>query len=574
MRQYLLKIVLKNYFFRTIFKSTLDLPCLPPYHLHKLQNLNSVSSGNQEDFTCMAPEIYRAAAEGDTNILEGMPSADLRVQLTPNKNTVLHIAAQFGQLKCVAWIIQHYSADSSLLQCPNLKGDSPLHLAAREGHLEVVKALIRAAKTVSERDFESGIGADKAAVRYHHPQVVKLLIEEDPEFTYGANFSGGTPLYMAAERGFRDLVKIIIENTNRDRLAHTGPMGRTALHAAVICHDPKMVEDILEWKPDLTKEVDENAWSPLHCAAYSGYVSIVAQLLDKSDKSVVYLRVKNYGNKTALHIAASRGRKRTAKLLVSRYPDCCEQVDINGNNVLHLIMMQRRFFKRLIKIPWMNVGALINEKNVEGQTPLHLLADSQLRFRSDYIRNKKVDKMALTNQNLTALDVISSAEDLNGRKGGIIQSLKQSKARVGPLLWQKTMRKGKHSSQGIRDKGSDISFLRKVSDSHLLVATLVATVSFAAGFTLPGGYNDSDGAMVVAFLTGLYAVLPHHSGIAIITVIICVCCLVLNYALLGEYEKNVEARFYFVRCKYQQGVNQIKQRAQTISHANDDGGKP
>ena len=66
-----------------------------------------------------------------------------------------------------------------------------------------------------------------------------------------------------------------------------------------------MVEDILEWKPDLTKEVDENGWSPLHCAAYSGYVSIVAQLLDKSDESVVYLRVKNYGNKTALHIAAS-----------------------------------------------------------------------------------------------------------------------------------------------------------------------------------------------------------------------------------------------------------------------------
>ncbi|KAL6342514.1 hypothetical protein AAG906_012114 [Vitis piasezkii] len=204
-------------------------------HALELQNLNSVSSGNQEDFTCMAPEIYRAAAEGDTNILEGMPSADLRaaaegitnilegmpsadlrVQLTPNKNTVLHIAAQFGQLKCVVWIIQHYSADSSPLQWPNLKGDTPLHLAAREGHLEVAKALIRAAKTVSERDFESGIGADKAvlrmtnnendtalheAVRYHHPQVVKLLIEEDPEFTYGANFSGGTPLYMAAERG-------------------------------------------------------------------------------------------------------------------------------------------------------------------------------------------------------------------------------------------------------------------------------------------------------------------------------------------------------------------------------------
>ena len=71
-------------------------------HGLELQKLKSVSSGNQEDVTCMTPEIYRAAAQGVTNTLERMPSADLQVQLTPNKNTVLHITAQFGQLNCVS----------------------------------------------------------------------------------------------------------------------------------------------------------------------------------------------------------------------------------------------------------------------------------------------------------------------------------------------------------------------------------------------------------------------------------------------------------------------------------------
>ena len=65
-----------------------------------------------------------------------------------------------------------------------------------------------------------------------------LLIQEDPGFLYGANFSGETPLYMAAERGFTDLVKVIIQNTTQTPPAHTGPMGRTALHAAVICRQP------------------------------------------------------------------------------------------------------------------------------------------------------------------------------------------------------------------------------------------------------------------------------------------------------------------------------------------------
>ena len=185
----------------------------------------------QEGVIYMPPQIYWAAAQGDIDIIRReMDRADQ--YLTPNKNTILHIAAQFGQLNCVQRIIENYREEysSALLQWPNLKGDSPLHMAAREGHLEIVNALICAARELPRTDIESGIEADKAmlrmtnndndtalheAVRYHHPQVVKLLTQEDLEFTYGANFSGGTPLYMAAERGFTDLVKIIIENTVR-----------------------------------------------------------------------------------------------------------------------------------------------------------------------------------------------------------------------------------------------------------------------------------------------------------------------------------------------------------------------
>ena len=115
----------------------------------------------------------------------------------------------------------------------------------------VTQALIEAAKALPSG---SGIGADKMmlrmtnnendtalheAVRYNHSNVVKLLILEDPDFIYGANFSGGTPLYMAAERGFHELVQIIIDNT-RTSPAHSGLTGRTALHAAVICNNEGM----------------------------------------------------------------------------------------------------------------------------------------------------------------------------------------------------------------------------------------------------------------------------------------------------------------------------------------------
>ena len=198
--------------------------------------------------------MYEAAAKGNIKFLKDIPKSEFQVQLSPKHNTVLHIACEFGETECVRWILNlpssSCSSSSSFLQRPNLKGDTPLHLAAREGHLEVVKALLNAAKK-HPQDIETGVGANKIlirmtnkekntalheAVRFEHSDVVELLIEEDPEFTYGANESGITPLYMAAERRFTELVKTIIHKSATSPL-YTGLMGRTALHAAVICND-------------------------------------------------------------------------------------------------------------------------------------------------------------------------------------------------------------------------------------------------------------------------------------------------------------------------------------------------
>ena len=38
----------------------------------------------------------------------------------------------------------------------------------------------------------------------------------------------------------------------------------------------------------------------------------------------------------------------------------------------------------------------------------------------------------------------------------------------------------------------EISEMKKTLKSHMIVATLIATVTFAAGFTLPGGYIQDD----------------------------------------------------------------------------------
>ena len=161
---------------------------------------------------------------------------------------------------------------------------------------------------------------------------------------------------------------------------------------------------------------------------------------------------------------------------------------------------------------------------------------------------------------------------------------------VGPFSWQEAINKDR-----IKDIGT--SNRKRLGETHLIVAALVATVTFAAGFTLPGGYNDngmailtkraafkafivtdtiavvlsvsavfvyffmslhrdgeflakhlrtgffltvfSMGAMVVAFMTGLYAVLPLSSGLPIVTCIICCIFLLALYFVSRQLHKNV-----------------------------------
>jgi ankyrin repeat protein len=73
------------------------------------------------------------------------------------------------------------------------------------------------------------------AARNNHLAVVKLLIEKGPGFSYSANDIGETPLYIAVERNFKDLVFEILESCTSP--AHGGPLGRTTLHATIIWND-------------------------------------------------------------------------------------------------------------------------------------------------------------------------------------------------------------------------------------------------------------------------------------------------------------------------------------------------
>ncbi|KDO40294.1 hypothetical protein CISIN_1g042220mg, partial [Citrus sinensis] len=126
---------------------------------------------------------------------------------------------------------------------------------------------------------------------------------------------------------------------------------------------------------------------------------------------------------TALLLAAGRGHIRVVNEIISTCPDCCKQVDERGWNLLHFAMASSNLFQLHSRLRNRSVEMLINKQDVNGNTPLHVLA-------------------AVLQKEKTAVEE------------GEIKELKPR---------------------------------------HTIVATLIATVTFAAGFTLPGGYWGKEG---------------------------------------------------------------------------------
>ncbi|KAG5554539.1 hypothetical protein RHGRI_012180 [Rhododendron griersonianum] len=279
--------------------------------------------------------MYTAAMEGKLDVLNQYTDR-FALQVTPNNNTVLHVVAEFGHSNCVADILNKCP---SLLCHANTDGDTPLHIAAAGGHKDVVKSLIDFAKSQVDNQ-QNGITAANNGGGGVPAVVMKML--------RATNRDGDTPLHLAAR----------LNNNPRNNQLNNQLL--------------QVLDKLLEWREDLIEEQDAYGWTPLHLAARCENLKAVKKLLEKN-KSVAYVATNN-DKETALHIAAAVGDVSIMEELLSTCPDCWEMVNNKGQNILHIAadMESDEAAACILEKPW--VSRLINRKDNEGNTPLHVLA--------------------------------------------------------------------------------------------------------------------------------------------------------------------------------------------------------
>ncbi|XP_018720247.2 ankyrin-1 isoform X2 [Eucalyptus grandis] len=541
----------------------------------------------------MDRDLYLAASTGDSDFIKRLITDETGyclTQVTPQRNSLLHIAITSQQTELVRTLIRRLCP--CLLPHQNSHGDTPLHVAAKMGCLEIVRLLVddgvpahRAREMSNYYDPSpddlsllrkvNGCGDSPLhlAVRSGHIDVVELLVKADSQLMYIDNKVGESPVFMAVEAGFFDIARcMILQMSSSPSSPHyKGANGLTALHAALIrTHHGRALEshvpdlslenirrimrdgllslydglagrfqscqiDIIKvlvnkW-PLIVTEADEYGRTPLHYAAHLGHLEATKHLLEMNC-SVAY--IPNKEGMCAFHVAAKQGHVKIMDELIDHCPDVHELHDEKGRTALHVAVVSGR--TRVVKYILGNkkFQELINIPDEEGNTPLHLAANcgkDEILMTLTY--DRRVDKKAVNKQHCKAIDILhynpSLGELVKTRimkkmeRAGSRQSLKlvirdeADTRRYDPYSENNDVKAGdlsgsnsfserdvllrlysdrsslERSTSGMTSL-SDNSFrsirLKGISGTHLLVATLIATVTFTAGLAVPGGYKD------------------------------------------------------------------------------------
>ncbi|KAM3236410.1 hypothetical protein P3L10_016447 [Capsicum annuum] len=422
--------------------------------------------------------LYNAAMRGNIGDANFLLADHLKrdeengYQVTPKGNTVLHVSALYGRSHFVREVLK---ITPPMLCCQNKKNETAL------GVIHVLLAHIEDHNTKEKRMRMTDASGDTAlhkAVRSQRLDVVKLLVKEDPEFEFPPNHAQETPLYLAAESGFHDALINILGNCIRSLWRWNKPLcdepdlwGWNSLHYAVKLGLADVVSDMLAWKKSLVylPAGSENAWTTaIHIAASEGDVNMIIELLNHCPDGRDIL---NSNNQNALHVAP----------------------DSDGNTPLHLLAASGNHVLELINHP----RAKKMSFNKQNQTPLDIALSctvSTEKFK-DYAKRKK-DLHALTN--LQILSILDAAlkhqeklvEDLCsiGRFGKRDFEVKRKYEYV-PNPNAET---GKGVKVQLREDDQDkakkadqtvIESIMKSAQIHVVVATLIKIVTFAAGIT-------------------------------------------------------------------------------------------
>ncbi|KAF7849997.1 hypothetical protein BT93_L0048 [Corymbia citriodora subsp. variegata] len=455
------------------------------YHVYPL--LHAAMKEGDVDKFISALENYSAA--------EGVSLSNVVTIRGPSGNSLLHIAAGIENPDILQSLLEVVPDKFPTFNLNHL-GDNPLHVAARAGKIQTAKLLLGCNMYV---DMKNGVGntALHEAVKKCDCDLTRLLLDHGSRSVYQKNSESRCPLYLAVETGKLEILELLLRNVDGREDLKSEMLGLSPVHGAVKHKRLDMLKKMSERKKELFDLRDAGRGTPLHLAAYENYVEGVKFLIEEFTRSTYLGNEEGY---LPIHVACKMGHLETIKELLRDWPDPEELLTLKKRrNILHVAAKYGRasIVRHMLSDP--NLDKLINAKDTEGNTPLHV---ATLQWQPEVVlslsRDNRVDLKLVNNDNSMALDIVD--EQLKKIDAPLRESL------TGIIL----VSAGAHRSKDeaiCRTKGlglardlESLDRLKNEANTRMVVATLIATITFAAGFSVPGGYNNSEPDVGIATL--------------------------------------------------------------------------
>ncbi|MFC2162030.1 ankyrin repeat domain-containing protein, partial [Acidobacteriota bacterium] len=205
-------------------------------------------------------------------------------------------AVQKGDLTKVKYLVQN---NPNLVKANDKNDDTPLHIAADAGHLEIVRFLIQ--KGADLNSFNSSRRNPVLMAGYNgHQDVVKFLLESGAIFNY-VDDRGYSPLRWAAVRGNKDVVELFVSSG-----------AKISIHEAAACGHIGFIDKGLSAGEDING-LNQDGRTPLHQTVYSGNLETIEYLIKKGAD----VNAKSSNNETPLDLAVESERQEIADVLRS-----------------------------------------------------------------------------------------------------------------------------------------------------------------------------------------------------------------------------------------------------------------
>ncbi|CAI9786895.1 unnamed protein product [Fraxinus pennsylvanica] len=320
-------------------------------------------------------------------------------------------------------------------------------------------------------------------------------------------------LFDAARAGNVEvLVKFLDENPSiLDDLRLISP-SESLLHVATKARRLNFVHEVLKLDPEIAGELNNDGFRPLDIAVIMGALSIVKELLRANGE---LCRLQGKYRRTALHYASMKGRVDIIDELLSTCPDSIQDITYHRETSLHLSVKNYQFDAFRILIKWLErlgMQPVVNLADCDENTVLHIAVLTKQHATIDLLLNKgsirETIKVNATNDmGLTALDILDNViEDshdvrireilqaagaIKGRDAFTITTEKSPETRSIRKQLDPPSEPSKNwfkyfKFQIQRDSPSD------TRNALLVVAALIATVSFQAGVNPPAGIFDNN----------------------------------------------------------------------------------